>query len=281
MIRRNDSYYQLVTNMGKPLRNFHNWIKSNLIYTYCSKKTLLDSSKIALDVLDIGFGRGGDLMKFYYAKVKSVVATDINESSIFSGSDGGISRYNAWKKKLPGFPKMSFVVADAGQKLDYINQLKNGKMNDQNVKLLKQTFGESDNSKKHSTFDVINAQFMIHYLLKDENTWTNFIYNVNKYLRVDGYILMTTLDGNLVNNIFNKSGDIKKEYITDDGQKRTLYGLIKKYPDMPNLNDLSYEQNVGKQVDANISIFMEDDTYIAEYLVNPKFLIQNNKKFLM
>ena len=90
---------------------------------------------------------------------------------------------NVFKKKMPGFPRMSFLVADAGQKFDYENQLKIGKMNDQNVKLLKQVFGENEKSSKHNTFDIINAQFMIHYLLANINTWSNFCSNVNKYLR--------------------------------------------------------------------------------------------------
>jgi hypothetical protein len=110
LARRNDSYYQIVSNLGKSMRNFHNWIKSNMIYTYCSKKTLMDNSKVAMDILDIGFGRGGDLMKFYHAKIKSGTASDINEAGIYSGSDGAISRYNAMRKKMPHFPKISFYI---------------------------------------------------------------------------------------------------------------------------------------------------------------------------
>jgi ubiquinone/menaquinone biosynthesis C-methylase UbiE len=53
----------------------------------------------AKKVLDIGAGRGGDLMKLYHAKVKSAVCFDPNESSLSSGSDGAISRYNIFKKK--------------------------------------------------------------------------------------------------------------------------------------------------------------------------------------
>jgi SAM-dependent methyltransferase len=277
MIRRDDKYYQLVTNLGKSLRNFHNWIKSNMIYTYCSKKVLLNSSKIGMDVLDLGVGRGGDLMKLYHAKVKSAIGIDVNESGIFSGSDGTISRYNVMKKKMPGFPRMSFMVADAGQKLDYTSQAILGKMNDQNIKLLKQVFGEDEKSKNYYTFDVINAQFMIHYLLQNNNTWNNFCSNINKYLRSDGYLLISTLDGSLVNSSFNDKGTISCDYI-DEGQSRKLFEIIRKYDNKIDLSRLkTSEENLGLAIDVHIPIFMDEGVYQTEYLVNPSFLIKELK----
>ena len=268
-IRRDDSYYQLVTNLGKSLRFFHNWIKSNMIYMYCSKKTLLDNSIVSMDVLEMGLGRGGDLMKFYHAKVKSVVAIDVNESSIFSGSDGAISRYNVMKKKMPHFPKMFFIVADAGQKFDYVNQSSIGSMNDQNVKLLKQIFGNDDKTDKFFTFDVINAQFMIHYLLKNDNTWSNFISNVNKYLRTDGYLLITTLDGNIVNSSF-KDNHISKNYISKEGENKILFDIVKKYNSFD-------EADIGLQIDVHLPMFMDEGVYQSEYLVKPSFIINQLK----
>jgi hypothetical protein len=277
LARRNDSYYQIVSNLGKSMRNFHNWIKSNMIYTYCSKKTLMDNSKVAMDILDIGFGRGGDLMKLYHAKIKSATASDINEAGIYSGSDGAISRYNVLRKKMPHFPKISFVVADAGTKLDYENQENiMGKGSEQNAKMIKQIFGENERSNKIQTYDVINAQFMIHYLLRDKTTWKNFCSNVNKYLRKDGYLLITTLDGSLLNSSFGKSGRIYRDYIDEEGQKRVLFEVIRKYPEDLDLTKLkTVKSNLGIQIDVNIPIFMEEGTFHTEYLVNPSFLINS------
>ena len=34
--REQDKYYQKVTNLIKKMREFHNWIKSIMIYTYAS-----------------------------------------------------------------------------------------------------------------------------------------------------------------------------------------------------------------------------------------------------
>jgi SAM-dependent methyltransferase len=267
--RRDDSYYQLITNIGKPLRNFHNWIKSNMIYTYCSQKILLDRSIVSMDVLDIGVGKGGDIMKFYHAGAKSVVATDVNESSIFSGSDGAMSRYNAVKKKMPNFPKMFFIIADGCQKFDYTNQATMGKMNEENIKLLKQVFGSDEKTNKHFTFDIINAQFMIHYLLKNHITWSNFCSNVNKYLRSDGYLLITTLDGILVDKEF-KDDHITRSYISPDGENKILFDIVKKYNSVD-------DGDIGVQIDVHLPMFMAEGVYQSEYLVKPSFFINELK----
>ena len=275
--RRDDKYYQLITNLGKPMRNFHNWIKSNMIYTYCNRKVLLNSTSAAMEVLDLGVGKGGDLLKLYHAKIKSAVCIDINEAGIYSGSDGAISRYNVMKKTKPHFPKMLFVVADGRQKLNFSNQSLTGKMNDQNAKILKQVFGENEQSKNHYTFDIINSQFMIHYLLQDNNTWNNFCSNVNKYLKKDGYILITTLDGSIVHDSFNNN-HITREYIDDNGQKKILFDIIKKYPEDLNINKLKKSDNhLGIQIDVHLPIFMEENEYQSEYLVIPSFLINELK----
>lgn len=273
--RREDKYYQLKTLLGKPLRYFHNWIKSNMIYSYCSQKTLMDLSVIAIDVLDIGIGRGGDLMKFFTPKVKSVVGIDKDAAGIFASSDGAISRYIAFKRKLPVFPRMSFMVADAGIKFDYENQSKLGDINEQNAKTMKQIFGINDKSQKHYTFDVFNVQFVIHYLLENKNTWDNFCYNINKYLRQYGYILITTLDGDMVDKEF-KDGHIKHEHILEDGTSELLYDITKKYSNT-SIKKLVGDENLGLAIDVHLPIFMEENVYRTEFLVKPSFLINELK----
>lgn len=276
VIRKDDEYYNLVTNLGKSLRHFHNWIKSNMIYSYCSKKTLMNLSKVAMTVLEIGVGRGGDLMKLYHAKVKSAVAIDVNEAGIISGSDGAMSRYEAMKKKMPGFPKITFIVADAGQKFDFDNQTRLLKSSEINAKLLKQTFGQDEYSNKFATFNIFNIQFVIHYLLKNIDTWNNFCSNVNKYLEIDGYILITTLDGVIVDQTFTDD-HIYKDYITDDGQKEMLFDIVKKYSGNLDPSNLNPIENLGKQIDVHLPMFMAKGVYQTEYLVNPKFIISELK----
>ena len=265
--RRDDEYYQLTTNIGKIQRTYTNWIKSNIIYNYCSP-----NYNKKLDILDIGVGRGGDINKFFHAKVNSLIGIDINSAGIYSGSDGAISRYNTFKKKLPQFPKMTFLVADARYKLDYNNQKTIGNLNDESVKNIKEVFGEDEESKNHNKFDIFNIQLVIHYLFENKNTFENMCYNINRYLKRGGLILITVFDGEIINKSF-VDNEIKSNLINDDGKNMLLYSVIKKYGNI-DLNDMSYENNLGNQIDMfNASLF-EEGTYVPEYLVNPKFLIK-------
>lgn len=267
IMRKDDIYYQLITNIGKTMRTYINWIKSNIIYSICQEKY-----KNKLDVLDIGIGRGGDINKFYHARVNKVIGIDQDESGIYSGSDGAYSRYKTFKKKFPNFPKMIFFVADARLKLDYFNQKTLGNLNEDSIKNIKDIFGEDEKSTKIQKFDIFNMQMMIHYIFDNINSFENLCYNINKYLKKGGLILITVFDGNLVDKKFINS-EIKKCNVSEDGKNMLLYHIIKRYNNF-NFNDLSYKNNFGNQIDIYNSSFSEEGVYIPEYLVNSKFLIK-------
>ena len=271
MERKGDKYYQVVNSLGENMRNYHNFIKSNMIYSYCSRKTLMNGKDIGLDVLDIGIGRGGDLMKFYHARIKSGIALDISADTLYSATNGAISRYTQFKKKMPNFPKFNFLVADASVKFNFKDQsVAIGSMTDQNAQMLEKIFGKDEKSSNTETFDLINAQFMIHYLLKDELSWGNFCHNINKFLKKDGYLLITTFDAHIVDKMFDKSGKISRYYTADDGTQRYLFDIVKKY-NTDNLDQL------GLPIDVHMPVFMQDGVYFTEYLVSPNFLMTSLK----
>ena len=63
------------------MRNLNNWIKSMLIQDYVSK--LANSGSLdCLTVLDLGCGKGGDLLKWDKSRAKHVVGLDIADTSI-------------------------------------------------------------------------------------------------------------------------------------------------------------------------------------------------------
>ena len=260
-IRQEDAYYQEKNNLAKPLREFNNYIKSNIIYTYCFPK----NNNIKLDVLDIGCGKGGDINKFYHAQVKSCIGIDKDSNGIYAAADGAISRYMKLKSKFPNYPKMSFTVADASRLLNYEDQLKtNTNMVDQNKKMLIETFGETETSKNYKTFDVINCQFAVHYFFENDLTWNNYCQNINKYLKPGGFLLISTLDGNLLNKSFKNSNTITKYYITDEGKKEILYEIKRNYTDTNNI----------KKTGLAIDILMPwiNSNYLTEYIVDPLLL---------
>jgi len=267
--RSEDIYYQLKTDLAKPQRDFHNWIKSAFIYNYCSKE--LTGNK--LTVLDIGIGRGGDIMKYYSAKIQELVGFDPVNNCIYSATDGAYSRYNNLKRKFPGFPKMTFLVADGSTKLNLEDQIKSiGSIDDKTKASMKAIFGENENDKK-MTFDVLSSQFAIHYLFKDNNTFNNLCANINKFLKSNGYLIFTTMDGDLVHKELKKNkGKIETFYTTKDGAKKKFFHIIGKY-------DLNTDVNqTGLAIEMFNASFMDDESSFAEYLITEKFIVENFKE---
>jgi SAM-dependent methyltransferase len=268
-MRQENKYYQEKNELAKSMGQFHNFIKSNLIYTYCS----LTYNKKKMDILDIGCGVGGDINKFYHSRVGSYIGVDINYANLFSTGDSATSRYNNFKKKFPGFTNMKFIQASASIPFDLNNQTAFiGNMKDDNKKLLMNTFGEDSNSNNYKTFDVMNAQFTIHYFFANDESLNNYLNNIKKYLRQHGFLIITTLDANIVHNTFNSDGKINAEYMSSDGNKSLLYDINRLYPaDTKNL------KQTGLAIDVLMKWINQDD-YYKEYLVEPSFLIESMEK---
>ena len=269
MERRENIYYQVVSNLAKTLKEFHNWLKSNLIYTYCSKKTLGAKNEFRqMDVLEISCGKGGDLAKFYHSRVGSYVGFDIDPNGIYSGSDGALSRYQDFKKKFPNWPRMNFLVADGGALLTLEDQTRAlGTMSDQNKKMILDIFDKPD----FKQYDIINCQFAVHYFFKTDDTLKNFMENIKKFLKPSGYILLTTFDANIVNKTFDETGHITSYYTTQEGDKKVIFDIVRKYD--ANLKDLN---KTGITIDVHLPVF-EDGVYYPEYLINQEFMISTMK----
>ena len=269
MERRENIYYQVVSNLAKTLKEFHNWIKSNLIYTYCSKKTLGKVNEFRqMDVLEISCGKGGDLAKFYHSRVGSYVGFDIDPNGIYSGSDGALSRYQDFKKKFPNWPRMNFLVADGGALLTLEDQSRAlGTMSDQNKKMILDIFDKPD----YRQYDIINCQFAVHYFFKTDDTLKNFLENIKKFLKPSGYLLLTTFDANIVNKTFDETGHITSYYTTQEGDKKVIFDIVRKYD--ANLKDLN---KTGITIDVHLPVF-EDGVYYPEYLINQEFMVSKMK----
>lgn len=258
-------YYQKITNLGKPMRNFHNYIKSILLYSYINPRYELDGRNHA--VLDVGFGRGGETQKYYYAKVNMVVGIDVDLNGIISPVDGALSRYNQLRKTHANFPKMFFIHADGGSLLNYDDQLKAlGGMSPMNQKLMEQFF--SKDKSKRTQFDRISCQFAVHYFLESETTWNNFTQNVADYLLPGGYLLLTTFDADKIIDILDGKNQYTVHYNDDKGEKHILFDIIKKYEGIKKGDDIG----LGVTIDLHNSLYSADDVYIPEYLVQKKFI---------
>jgi SAM-dependent methyltransferase len=259
---KQEIYYQKVTNLAKGLKNFHNWIKGNLIYTHCSN--IYEGKK--LKILDLSCGRGGDIPKFYECMVDLYVGTDIDGNGLLS-ADGAIARYNFYKSKKDNFPNMYFIQADSTVRLTYEEQNKAlGGMTNKNRELIEQFF-----DKKKTKFDRINCQFAIHYFLGNNISWSNFLDNINNHLAPGGKLIITTFDADKIVELLGDKQSYASKYTTKTGDEKILFEIVKKYND----DDIkSNKYGLGNAIDVYNSLYSLEGVYNTEYLVHKDFLVK-------
>jgi SAM-dependent methyltransferase len=265
--RQQDIYYQKITNLCKKMREYHNWIKSIIIYTYCSPlKENKDSQKHRTSVLDLGCGRGGDILKWYHARVGEYVGTDVDYYGIYSSTNGAISRYNEFKKKFPSFVKAYWVQADGSTLLESSyqeNKLPN--MTKENKLVIDKTF------TKNKKFDCISSMFALHYLFDSEESTNNLVQNINNHLKIGGFLIFTLFDGNLIMEKLGDKDRFTTYYTDDDGTRKKLFEIVKKF-------DGKLKDKEGFPIDVYLAWFMEENKYATEYLVTPELLNKVMKK---
>ncbi len=266
--RQQDRYYQKMTNIAKIMREFHNWIKSSLVYTYARKLKYDKKSKLQRSsVLDFGCGRGGDLMKWYHSKVGYYVGIDPSYEDIHSTVDGAYSRYNDMKKKFPDFGTMIYLQANPAYLLNEESQLKVfPNMAKDNLKEFNSVFKSNE-----VKFDIVNSSFAIHYLFSDENSVNNMTKNIGNLLKIGGFIICELFDADLVMKLLNGNDTYTSYYTDEDGKKVKFFEIIKKFQG-------NHDNKIGQAIDVYMSWFQEEGTYITEYLVSKELMVSTMKK---
>lgn len=271
--RKQDVYYQKISNLCKEMRQFHNFIKSIMIYTYCSPEKIEPGGKVLKKrILDIGCGKGGDIMKIYHARVKEYVGIDVDYEGINSSVDGAISRYNNLKKKFPDFTDAIFLQADGSLPLN---------INSQSKKFPNLTQENKDNIKKYfkneKSFDVINSQMAIHYLFDTQASIDYLIENIKNNLKVGGYVLLTLFDTNKIEKILNEKNVYTSYYTDDDGNRKKLFEIKKTNQ---NKDLCSKNKNIPTclPIDVYMGWFSEEGRYITEYLPTNELMIDTMRK---
>ena len=261
--RAQDIYYQKITNLGSIFRKFQNWVKTSLIVLYCSAEK--DKSK-RKSILDIGCGRGGDIQKYYHARIKDCVGIDPDYNGLYSSIDSSTTRYQKSLATYPGFPKMIFIHADPSVELtSSVQEKKLTTMTSENKKLIDSTF------TKDKKFEVISSQFALHYLFETQTSIQNLINIVKKHLVNDGYFICTLFDSKQVMSLLNNKESYKSTYTDEEGQRKTFFEITKKF-----VGDLKDEP--GMTIDIHMSWISNENVSISEYLVTPKLLIKTMEK---
>ncbi|KAL2621266.1 hypothetical protein R1flu_001471 [Riccia fluitans] len=147
------------------LKKLNNWIKTVLIHLYARRGDA---------VLDLGCGKGGDLIKWDKASISYYVGVDIAEGSI----EDARNRYNgdtdhAQNRKVFSFPAR-LVCADCYE-----------------VPL-------DEALKDVPQFDVCSCQFTLHYSWSTEERARQALHNVTSMLLPGGMFIGTMPDANVI-----------------------------------------------------------------------------------
>jgi len=254
------AYYQKKSKLTEHMNAFNNFAKSSVIYEIGNAQYI---DNIKLSFIDSGCGRGGDIQKFYFCECELLVGIDPDLEGLKNATDGAITRYNQQKKTHRNFPPMFWINANPSNILNETEQEKVlGRMNKENRDLINKFFGD-----KKYIFDRWNASYTIHYNLENKDTWENYCKNINTHLREGGFLTFCTFDGDQVFELLKDKEKIT-EYYTDNGEKKTLYEIIRKY-------DVKTKENIGLPIDVHMDWISEDGVYLTEYLVRKDFIIKS------
>ncbi len=263
--KKQNIYYQKKSKLVEDMGAFNNWAKSNVIYTYCNAKSY---DGIQLKVLDFGCGRGGDIQKWYYCEVEMYTGFDPDLEGLTNATDGAVTRYKQQKSRNDRYFPAFFCLGSGSAILQYDEQVKAlGRLRPDDKRVYDKILTWDD---KRTMFDRGNFSYTIHYMLSNDNCFNNLLDNLNRYVRDGGIIMFCTFDGELLKEKL-KDKDRIIEYYDDNGEKKILYEIVKKYDD-------NSKDKTGLAIDVHMAWIMEEGVYQTEYLVLPDYIIKSLKE---
>ncbi|KAJ1190824.1 hypothetical protein NDU88_000143 [Pleurodeles waltl] len=150
------------------LRNFNNWMKSILIGEFIEK--VRQKKRRDITVLDLGCGKGGDLLKWRKGRIDKLVCTDIADVSVQQCKQ----RYSDMKSRCRSNEiifNAEFVTADSTKEL------------------LADKY-----SNREMCFDICSCQFVYHYSFETHEQADMMLRNACENLCPGGYFIGTTPD---------------------------------------------------------------------------------------
>ncbi|EPS42358.1 hypothetical protein H072_3667 [Dactylellina haptotyla CBS 200.50] len=193
------SHYNAVPERGKEwrktdskirgLRSFNNWIKSTLIQKFAANDDYQPGSRgEALKVLDIGCGKGGDLLKWKSAPqpVELYVGADSADVSISQAKERFIKMKDEDRRRNRGRPSSDrfhaeFFILDAwSEPAD-------------KIPLVREVGYDLDVNNRWGGggFDVVSLMFCMHYAFESEDKIKGMLRNVSGSLRRGGRFIGT------------------------------------------------------------------------------------------
>lgn len=259
-----------VDSESSALREYHNFIKSNLIRGVC------ESLNKNIQVLDTSIGRGGDINKYLDDDCRITFLLGMDIANV---NEACKRMYLKSKKPLSVFLQgdtslnIKSNVCDMGNThtktmLDILyGTIKSVK--GQYKKFYKEYKGLAKKG-----FDVISSQFSFHYYLESRETFDGYLANIRENLNHEGYFIATFYNGQRLYELLNNVEGGRVEYINELGEK--IYSIEKDYK----IPDFNYNPDNDTNMFGNkINVFMDSiGQEIPEYLVNIDFVIEEMRK---
>ena len=262
-------YYSKTTDetSTQALRNFHNlYVKSKLISAVSGRDDTL---------IDYAVGKGGDLAKWIYSKLKFVFGVDIMKDNIHNQLDGACARYLKAKKKFAQLPSALFVHGNSGLNIRSGEAL----YTEKDKQITKAVFGSGAKDatllgkgvyKNYGVaeqgFHISSCQFAMHYFFENEHNLHQFLRNLTECTRVNGYFIGTCYDGQTVFDLLRNKR--KEEKLSIFKGERKIFELTRLYDQTGFPDD---DLSLGYTID----VYQESiNKVFCEYLVNFTYFVQ-------
>lgn len=242
--------------------HFQNMMKTFIINTYC-KPEFNNNKKV--NVIDIGFGTGDDMLKYFNAEVSRLTGLEPNYNNISLPAKGAKAQYFRYRRKYPNFFPVQIINSTFTLPLDYDKQ---------EMYIVDKSPDNKERFIKYLSnfkYDIVSCMFSFHYFLENEQSWNNTCDNINRLLKDDGYLIITCLDAHRIEKVLKENNGKYDQYLTINNEKIPFHSIHKMFDEYQKI------YKYGNKINIKISTFMND--YISEYLVDDNFIIPElNKK---
>ena len=264
-----DVYYNKTGVVSKTtnLRYFHNkFIKKKLYKQYCNNECT---------IIDYAVGKGGDLHKWFENKASFVLGIDLSKDNIHNINDGACIRYIQEMKKKKEKTKNTylFIEGNSGKKIDNNFGKSSYEFAEEN-KISEEIMDHVLGIKKSkftnmpqygiakNGFDLGTIQFSLHYMFESKKMIHNFAWNCCKTIKLNGYLIGTCYDGELVYEMLKNKKENETSELHIDGSK--IWHIKKKYNN--NDNFINQSDPCGYKIGVfQDSINTENDEYLVHF----------------
>lgn len=232
-----------------PYQNFHNlYIKYQLLYLSSPSFLKEISTGYHGKILDLCCGRGVDYQKIKNARYVEIVGMDIDNQNIKDAQE--------WFRSMANPPPKAHYVRGDSSRLIWPNQ---ESASTEAEKIYTRKFIPAK-----YMFDTISLQFCFHYFFKDEISFRTILQNLNDNLKIGGFVIGTTFDGERIYNSLKTTDSVLGKEFSGE----LMWKIDKKYG-TTKLTFTDKKGNFGKQIDVLVKTI---GVVHPEYLVNFKYM---------